>query len=132
MGKKTVLSVDDEAQTREFVSAVLEENGYKPLLAVNGEEALNLIKENRPDLVIMDILMPKQSGINLYRQLKTSEALKNIPVIVYSGIARRTLLRAQTGLAEIKGEKIPEPDGYMEKPVSAKHMASVIRKILGQ
>ncbi|OEU45068.1 MAG: hypothetical protein BBJ60_09450 [Desulfobacterales bacterium S7086C20] len=130
--EKTVLSVDDEAQTREFVSAVLEENGYKPLLAVNGEEALNLIKENRPDLVIMDILMPKQSGINLYRQLKTSESLKNIPVIVYSGIARRTLLRAQTGLSEIKGEKIPEPDGYMEKPVSAKHMESVIRKILGQ
>jgi twitching motility two-component system response regulator PilH len=78
----------------------------------------------------MDILMPKQSGINLYRELKRSPTLKDIPVIVYSGIARRTLLRAQAGLSEINGEKVPDPEAYIEKPASAAHMADVITNVL--
>lgn len=129
MGKK-VLSVDDEAETREFVATVLEENGYDPLVAVNGEEALQIMQNEKPDLIIMDILMPKRSGINLYRELKKSPALRNIPVIVYSGIAKRTLLRAQTGLSEISGEKVPDPEAYIEKPVSAVQMAGVIKRVL--
>jgi len=129
MGKK-VLSVDDEAETREFVATVLEENGYDPLVAVNGEEALQIMQKEKPDLIIMDILMPKRSGINLYRELKKSPALRNIPVIVYSGIAKRTLLRAQTGLSEISGEKVPDPEAYIEKPVSALQMAGVIKRVL--
>lgn len=129
MGKK-VLSVDDEAETREFVATVLEENGYDPLVAVNGEEALQIMQKEKPDVIIMDILMPKRSGINLYRELKKSPALRNIPVIVYSGIAKRTLLRAQTGLSEISGEKVPDPEAYIEKPVSAVQMAGVIKRVL--
>lgn len=128
---KTVLSVDDEVQARDFVCAVVEENGYRPLVAVNGEEAMEIIRKDRPDLIILDILMPRQSGILLYRELKTSESLKNIPVIIYSGIPKRTLMRAQAGLAEIDGVSIPKPEGYMEKPVTARHMANVIRKVLG-
>lgn len=129
MGKR-VLSVDDEVETREFVSTVLEENGYEPLTAVNGEDALEMIRKSRPDLIIMDILMPKQSGINLYRELKRSPTLSDIPVIVYSGIAKRTLLRAQAGLSEINGERVPDPEAYIEKPVSAAHMAGVISSVL--
>ena len=129
MGQK-VLTVDDEAETREFVYTVLQENGYEPLVAVNGEEALDIVRDTKPDLIIMDILMPKQSGINLYRELKKSSTLRNIPVVVYSGIAKRTLLRAQSGLSEISGEKIPDPEAYIEKPVSAEHIAGVIRRVL--
>ncbi len=127
---KTVLSVDDEDHVREFVSTVLEENGYTPILATNGEEAIDIIRRQKPDLIIMDILMPKQSGIRMYRELKTSELLKEIPVIMYSGVSKRTALRAQAAQAEFRGESIPEPDAYLEKPVPPDRLAAVVKKIL--
>ncbi len=127
---KTVLSVDDEDHVREFVSTVLEENGYTPILATNGQEAIDIIRRQKPDLIIMDILMPKQSGIRMYRELKTSELLKDIPVIMYSGVSKRTALRAQAAQAEFRGESIPEPDAYLEKPVPPDRLAAVVKKIL--
>ncbi len=128
---KTVLSVDDEDHVREFVATVLEENGYTPVLATNGEEAMEIIRQDRPDLIIMDILMPKQSGIRLYRELKTSESFKDIPVIIYSGVAKRTALRAQAAQAETSGGSVPDPDAYLEKPVTPERLAATVRKVLG-
>jgi len=89
---KRVLCVDDDPDIRLFVVTVLEENGYTPLTATNGEEGLEIIKKERPDLVTLDVLMPRQSGIKMYRELRTDDSLKNIPVILLSGIARRTFL----------------------------------------
>lgn len=128
---KTVLAVDDEAHSRDFVSTVLEENGYTPILAEDGEQAMEIIRQNRPDLVILDVLMPKRSGIRLYRELKTTESLKEIPVIIYSGIAKRTLFRAQAALTESSGESVPAPEAHIEKPVTADRLAATIKKILG-
>ena len=128
---KTVLSVDDEDHIREFVSTVLEENGYTPIQATNGEEAMDTIIQQKPDLIIMDILMPKQSGIRLYRELKTSESFKDIPVIIYSGVAKRTALRAQVAQAETSGGSVPDPDAYLEKPVTPERLAATVRKVLG-
>lgn len=129
---KTVLGVDDEPEARDFISMVLEENGFASVLAENGEQAMDMIKQKKPDLIIMDILMPKQSGIKLYRTLKTSDALRNIPVIIYSGVARRTLFRAQATLTETSGVSVPEPEAYLEKPVTAERMAAVVKRVLGQ
>ncbi len=128
---KTVLAVDDELQTRDFVSTVLEENGYTPVLAENGEEAMEIVKQNKPDLIILDIMMPKQSGIKMYRELKRTESFKDIPVIVCSGLPRRTYLRAQAALTETSGESVPEPDAYLEKPVTPERLVATIKKILG-
>jgi len=128
---KTVLAVDDEAHARDFVSTVLEENGYTPILAENGEQAMEIMRQNKPDLVILDIMMPKQSGIKMYRELKSAESLRDIPVIIYSGILRRTLLRALATLTESSGESVPDPDAYLEKPVTPEHLAATIKKVLG-
>ncbi len=128
---KTVLSVDDEIDTRDLVSTVLEENGYEALLATNGEEAMDMIRQQKPELIILDILMPKQSGIRLYRELKTSDSLRDIPVIIYSGIARRTLLRAQAALTESGGESVPDPEAYIEKPAPPERLLAAVKKILG-
>jgi len=128
--EKKVLTVDDEYQVREFISTILEEEGYIPLQAENGEEALEIIKEHRPNLIIMDVLMPKKSGIKLYRELKTTGPLKDIPVLIYSGIARRTFLRSQSALSEFGSEGIPEPDGYIEKPVKPAVLAKTLKKFL--
>jgi len=130
MGKK-VLSVDDDPDIRLFVTTVLEENGYTPLTASNGEEGLEIIKKERPDLVTLDVLMPRQSGIKMYRELRTDDSLKNIPVIILSGIARRTFLRSQEALTEFGSENVPEPEAYLEKPVEPEDLAKMIKKVIG-
>jgi twitching motility two-component system response regulator PilH len=129
--EKRILIVEDEDDVIEFVSTVLKENGFSPVIARNGEEALDMIRQDRPDLVIMDILMPKQSGIRMYRALKTTDTLKDVPVVIYSGIARRTFLRTQAARSEIEGETVPEPEAYVEKPAKPEYLAEVVKKVLG-
>ena len=129
MGKK-VLVVDDDPDIRLVNVTIIEENGYTPLVATNGEEGLDLIQKEIPDLVILDVLMPKQSGLRLYSVLKTDKALKGIPVVILSGIAKRTFLRSQKALVEFGGDKVPEPEIYLEKPVESEELADIIKKIL--
>ena len=125
-----ILSVDDDPDIRAFVVTVLEENGYIPLIAKNGEEGLEKIREEKPDLVILDVLMPKQSGIKMYRELKSDDSLKDIHVIILSGIAKRTFLRSQEALTEFGGQNVPEPEAYMEKPVEPEELAEMIKRLL--
>ena len=131
MSQKKVLVVDDDPDVRLFNSTVVEENGYLPIEATNGEEGLKKLKEEKPDLVILDVLMPRQSGIRLYRELKTDSAFKVINVIMLSGIAQKTFLRSQKALTEFGGEAVPEPEVYLEKPVEPEELAAAIKKFLG-
>ena len=130
MGKK-VLVVDDDPDVRLFSITVFEENGYTPLEATNGEEGMNMVKQETPDLIVLDVLMPRESGIRLYRRLKTNKKFKNIPVIIQSGIAKRSFLRSQKALTEFGGAAVPEPDAYLEKPVEAEELASTIKTFIG-
>ena len=127
---KRVLVVDDDPDVRLFSVTVLEENGYTPLEADNGETGLKMIKEKKPDLVILDVLMPRQSGVRLYRELKTSKSLKDVRVIILSGIAKKTFLRSQKALTEFGGAEVPEPEIYLEKTVEPEELAEVINKVL--
>lgn len=127
---KTVLVVDDDPDVRLFSITVLEENGYTPLEATNGEEGMQLIRKEHPDLIILDVLMPRESGIRLYRQLKTDKHLDKIPVIILSGITRRSFLRSQKALTEFGGEEVPEPKTYLEKPVEPEELAAAIKAAL--
>jgi CheY-like chemotaxis protein len=128
---KKVLVVDDDPDVRLFSVTVLEENGYIPLEAEDGESGLEMIKSEKPDLVILDVLMPRQSGVRLYRELKTSKTLKDVKVIILSGIAKKTFLRSQKALTEFGGAEIPEPEIYLEKPVEPEELAEVIKNVLG-
>jgi two-component system phosphate regulon response regulator PhoB len=128
---KKVLVVDDDPDVRLFSVTFLEENGYIPLEAEDGESGLKMIKAEKPDLIILDVLMPRQSGVRLYRELKTSKTLKDVKVIILSGIAKKTFLRSQKALTEFGGAEIPEPEIYLEKPVEPDELADVIKKVLG-
>jgi twitching motility two-component system response regulator PilH len=128
---KKVLIVDDDPDVRLFNATVVEESGFTPIEAANGEEGLKLIKMDRPDLVILDVLMPKQSGIRLYRELKTDKSLIGIPVIMLSGVAKRTFLRSQKALTEFGDKPVPEPELYLEKPVEPDELAREIKKFIG-
>jgi len=124
MSKKAVI-VDDDPDIRTFVLTVLEENDFVVIGAKNGAEGLEKVKQMKPDLIILDVLMPKQSGIKMYRELKTDKSLKSIPIIILSGIAKRTFLRSQQALTEFGGENVPEPESYLEKPVDPAELAEI-------
>jgi two-component system, OmpR family, phosphate regulon response regulator PhoB len=77
-------------------------------------------------------MMPKESGIGMYRELKGDPELKDIPVIMLSALSRKTFFHSQRVLDEYRGEKIPEPATYMEKPPEPDELLEAIRKCLGQ
>ena len=128
---KKVLNVEDDPDIRTFVTTVLEENGYIPVMAKDGEEGTRKVREEQPDLIILDILMPKESGIMMYHTLKKDPALKDIPVVMLSGVSKRTFLRSQVALTEFGDETVPEPEAYLEKPVEPEDLAEILNKILG-
>jgi len=128
---KKVLVVDDDPDVVTFNVTIVEECGFTPIVAKNGEEGLNLVREQKPDLIILDVLMPRQSGIRLYRELKTDKSLSQIPVILLSAIAKKTFLRSQKALSEFGDEKVPEPKIYLEKPIEPEELAQTIKSILG-
>jgi len=129
--EKTILVVDDSLEVIMYVTDVLDEIGHKIVTAQNGEEALEKVAEIQPNLIILDVLMPKQSGIKMYRELKTNDALKHIPVVILSGISKRTFLRSQEALAEFGGQPVPEPNAYLEKPAEPEQLTQIVREILG-
>ncbi len=128
---KKVLVVDDELDMRTFVTTLLETNGYKPISAADGVEGLETAKAKKPALIIMDVMMPRESGIHLYRELKSDPELKDIPVIMVSAMAKKTFFHSQDMLDRYEGETIPEPSSYIEKPPEPDELLEAVRKVLG-
>ena len=128
---KKVLNVEDDADIRTFVATVLEENGYIPIMAIDGAEGMEKARKEKPDLIILDILMPRESGIKMYHQLKTDPSMKDIPIVMLSGVSKRTFLRSQAALTEFGDETVPEPHAYLEKPVEPEDLAEILKNILG-
>nr|HID59769.1 response regulator [Desulfobacterales bacterium] len=127
---RKVLIVDDELDTRVFITTLLETSGFKPLSAVDGKEGLEIARRDKPSLIILDVMMPRESGIQMYRDLKNDPELKDIPVIMLSALSRKTFFHSQKVLDEYKGEKIPEPVAYIEKPPDAEELLEIIQKTL--
>ncbi len=128
---KKVLVVDDELDIRVFMTTLLETSGFKPITAEDGEQGLEAARKHKPALVIMDIMMPKESGIYLYRELKKDLELKDKPVIIVSALSKKTFLHSQKLLDEYEGGQVPEPLAYIEKPPEAEELLQIIHKALG-
>ena len=127
---KKVLVVDDELDMRTYITTLLETNGYKPVSAINGVEGLEIARREKPALIILDVMMPKESGINMYRELKNDPELSNIPVIILSALSKKTFFHSQKVLDEYKEEKIPEPATYIEKPPEPEELLEEIQNCL--
>ena len=128
--KKKVLVVDDEMDIRIFISTLLETNGYKPIVAKDGEEGLRMVQENKPDCVILDVMMPKESGLKLYREIKGNENTRHIPVIMCSAVAKKTFFHSHKELDRYHGASIPEPDAYIEKPPESEELLSNLQRLV--
>jgi len=118
MEKKTILIVDDDMILRQMYGARLEAEGYNIIFAGNGEEAIKLTKEHKPDALILDIMMPKINGIDVLKTLRADENTKNIPVVVLTALIQQ--------IEEVK--KIIGPkDSYLTKSETVP--AEVVEKV---
>jgi len=131
MKKKTVLVVDDELDMRTFISTLLETSGYRALVATNGEEGIKKAREHKPAVIILDVMMPKEGGVQMYRELKTDEELKGIPVIMLSAIAKKTFFHSQKMLNTYRGQVVAEPEAYIEKPPETEQLLKVLDDCIG-
>lgn len=127
---KKVLIVDDDPDVRMITANVVEDKGHTPIEAANGEEGLAKVKSETPDLVVLDVMMPKQSGVRMFRNLKTNKKFQNIPILMLTGIAKNAFLRSQKVLTEFGDKPVPEPEGYLEKPVDPEELGEAIQKFL--
>ncbi len=124
--KKTVLVVDDEADVRNFLQAALLEAGFDVILAEDGNQALEHVKKSIPDLISLDLVMPKKSGAKFYHELNKNKAWSKIPVIIVTGHARDDL-----GKADLKELTMSGPGIYLEKPVKPNNYIAAIKNLLG-
>jgi len=139
---KKILVVDDEPDVLTFTSAVLEENGYATVTAKNGVEGLELLHKEKPDLILLDLMMPKKSGIVMFQELRKDPDMSNTPVIVVTGISEVTgvdfrnfmykqPVKNEKKFAETTGlTKYTIPDGYVEKPVDPDELVKVVKEVL--
>jgi DNA-binding response OmpR family regulator len=118
-----VLVADDDEDIRKLVTFRLERAGYAVVAARDGEEALRLTTERRPDLVVLDVMMPKLTGYDVTRRLREQEETKDIPVI---------LLTARVQEADVARGFEAGADDYMKKPFSPQELRARVQAILGR
>jgi two-component system alkaline phosphatase synthesis response regulator PhoP len=123
---KTILVVDDEADVRNFLTAALVEAGFNVVTANDGIEALEKVNEKVPDLISLDLVMPKKSGVRFYRELVKKKEWSKIPILIVTGHARDEL-----GKADLKELTMSGPGIYLEKPIKPESYIAAIKQILG-
>jgi DNA-binding response OmpR family regulator len=106
MERRTVLVVDDDPVIVKLLQVNFEMEGYQVLTAGDGEEGLDLAQRDRPDVIILDVMMPKLDGLEVARALKTDEETRDIPVLLLSAKAQASDVQAGQSLA----------DDYITKP----------------
>jgi len=121
---KTILIIDDEKDMRTYLTALFRKAGYDAKTAANGEEGLELAQECAPDLITLDVLMPKGSGIRAYRGLRTSEKTSLIPIVVLTGLTRLDDFFGDLG-------DLPKPDEMVEKPIDRESFLEKIEALIG-
>lgn len=124
---KKILIVDDEPAAIDYATAVLEENGYQAISAEDGLEGMDKARTEKPDLILLDIMMPGKGGIAMYQDLRKDEETKDIPVIIITGVARGQ--RFEESMMR-KAPGIPLPDGYIEKPMKPEGLLEAVKDVL--
>ncbi len=116
-----ILVVEDEPDLLEAVVFALRKEGMKPIPCKDGEEALRLVKERRPDLVLLDLMLPGLDGIEVCRRLRASEETARIPIIMATAKAEETDAVIGLGVGA---------DDYMRKPFGLKELVARVRSLL--
>ncbi|AXJ02039.1 two-component system, OmpR family, alkaline phosphatase synthesis response regulator PhoP [Cyclonatronum proteinivorum] len=121
MPKQTILVVDDEEDLLEFISYSLRKEGYDVLTTDKGETGIKMAGENRPDLILLDIMMPGMNGIEVCRVIKQNQDLRHIPVVFLTAKMDEKI--------EVQGLDLGADD-YLPKPISTSKLKSRIKAVL--
>jgi CheY-like chemotaxis protein len=121
MNKKRILIVDDEPDVLKLTSLRLEKVGYETLTAVNAQEALEIIQNKKPDLVLLDIIIPVVYGTEICKRVKSDEKLKHIPIVLFT---------AHSNIMNTEKAKSFGADGFIGKPFDARELVSMVEHIL--
>jgi two-component system phosphate regulon response regulator PhoB len=131
-GKKRILVVDDETDVVTYLVTLLQDNGYATDTAKDGNEAMDRVKANKPDLITLDLSMPEKSGVKFYREVKGDPDLAKIPVVMVTAV---------TGYADSSEvykkfistrKQVPPPDGFIPKPIDQQEMLKTIQALLSK
>ncbi|MDI6900739.1 MAG: response regulator [Anaerosomatales bacterium] len=120
MGSK-ILLVEDNPQNRYLVTFLLEKNGYEVVIAEDGEQALSVVEEEEPDLILMDVQLPKMDGYEATRRIKADARFKDIPLVALTAHS----MKGDRGKALAAG-----CDDYITKPVDAEGLLARLAELL--
>ena len=124
---RTALVVDDEAVARDFIRAILEPLDWKVIEAPDGQTALKIAVQQKPQLILLDVQMPGESGFSIYASLRQNSATSDIPVIMVTGVADKIGMRfSGKAMGEYMGK---EPEAYLEKPVDPEVLKSTVASV---
>ena len=124
--KAKILLVDDDADFVESTKTVLESKPYEVVVAVNGDDGLKKARDENPDLILLDIIMPVEDGFTAAEQLKKDPKLAEIPVLMLTSYSTKG---AETSIPRSRGYDL-EADDYIDKPVSPKDLLAIVEKHL--
>ena len=121
---KTILIVEDEPDVSAYLKAFFEDNGFKVITAANGKEGFEKAKAGSPDLITLDITMPEESGVRMFREVQADEATAAIPVVIITGVSHEFKRFIETR------RQVHPPDAYFEKPIDREELLAKVNEIL--
>ena len=124
--KAKILLVDDDVDFVEATRTILESNPYEVIVAHEGNEGLRKAREESPDLVLLDIIMPVKDGFTAAEQFKKDPQLSKIPIIMLTSYSAK---RGETSIPVSRGFEL-EAEDYIEKPISPKELLNIVEKYL--
>src|SRR5512137_576013 len=119
---KRILCIEDDQEMIDLIRLILNRRGFVVKGANGGKEGLEQIRKDRPDLVLLDLMMPDMDGWEVYQQMKADESTKDIPVIVVTAKAQ--------SIDKVLGLHIAKVDDYIAKPFSPQDLMSSVEKVL--
>lgn len=121
---RRVLCIEDEPEMIDLIRLILERKGFEVSGASGGEEGIQMVKRDKPDLVLLDLMMPFVDGWEVYQQMKSDETTRNIPVIVITAKAQ--------SIDKVLGLHIAKVDDYIAKPFRPKDLVSSVERVLAK
>ncbi len=121
---KHILCIEDEPEMVDLIRLILSRRGFEVEGAAGGTDGLKKVREKRPDLVLLDLMMPDMDGWEVYQQMKADEATRHIPVIVVTAKAQ--------SIDKVLGLHIAKVDDYIAKPFSPQELLNSVEKVFSQ